>query len=146
MLALVLALASTGVAGAVESFATSPLVISSGERKHAFVVELAATEAQRARGLMCRRRLAPDRGMLFLYDRDQVVRMWMKNTFIPLDMLFIDRDGVVVRIHERAVPGSVRAISSGKQVRAVLELVGGTASRLGIEVGDRVRHAVFGKR
>lgn len=131
--------------GALESFTTSRLVISSGEGEHAFTVELATTPEQRAQGLMWRRRLEPDRGMLFLYDRDHVIRMWMKNTLIPLDMLFIDRDGIVVRIHERAIPRSVRAITSGTRARAVLELAGGTVARLGLGVGDRVRHPAFGE-
>lgn len=95
---------------------------------------------------MWRRSLGRDRGMLFLYARDQVIQMWMKNTLIPLDMLFIDRKGRIVRIKERAVPRSLRAISSGQRARAVLEVRGGTASRLGLRPGDRVLHESFGNR
>ncbi len=136
----------TAAATALEMFAVSPLAISSAGKTHTFTVELAVTEAQRAQGLMWRRRLAPDRGMLFVYRRQRVLSMWMKNTLIPLDMLFIDRAGVIVRIHERAVPGSLRVISSGKRARAVLELNGGTVSRLGLRPGDRVLHQALGTR
>jgi uncharacterized membrane protein (UPF0127 family) len=135
-----------GTAQALETFATSRLAISSAGKNHTFTVELALTDAQRALGLMWRRRLAPDHGMLFVYRREQIVTMWMKNTVIPLDMLFIDRAGHIVSIHERAVPGSRRVISSSKRARAVLELNGGTASRLGLKPGDRILHSTFGTR
>lgn len=115
---------------------------ASGET-HAFTVELARTPAQLAQGLMYRRTLPRDAGMLFLYGRDSVVTMWMKNTLIPLDMLFITRDGRIVHIAERAVPGSLRTISAGRPVAAVLELNGGTAARLGIREGDQVVHPAF---
>lgn len=147
--ALMVAAASLVLAGgafALESFPTAPLAISSAGQTHRFTVELAVTRAQRAQGLMWRRRLEADRGMLFLYPRERIIQMWMRNTLIPLDMLFIDRKGTVVRIKERAVPGTERAISSGGRARAVLELRGGTASRLGLRPGDKVLHEAFGTR
>lgn len=110
---------------------------------HRFVVEVAASQADRARGLMFRREMAANAGMLFDYGTEQPVSMWMKNTYIPLDMLFISRQGRVVNIAQRAVPHSLRPISSAAAVRAVLEIVAGTAERLGIKPGDQVRHAIF---
>jgi len=147
--AFVLALATfvlAGTAPALETFPTARLEISSAGQTHDFTVELAVTRVQRAQGLMWRRRLKAGRGMLFLYPRDQVIQMWMKNTLIPLDMLFIDRKGTVIRIKERAVPGSLRAISSGQRALAVLELRGGAVSRLGLRPGDKVLHEAFGTR
>jgi uncharacterized membrane protein (UPF0127 family) len=92
---------------------------------------------------MYRRRMARDAGMLFLYKRSAPVQMWMKNTLIPLDMIFIAADGRIVTITERAVPRSLETISSGVPVIAVLELNGGTVSRLKIAVGDRIFHPAF---
>jgi len=110
---------------------------------HFFLVEIAETPEQRAQGLMFRRQLEADVGMLFLFGGSQVRGMWMKNTLIPLDMLFIDEEGKIVRIEERTVPHSERAIISGEPVAAVLEVNAGTASRLMIKPGDRVRHPAF---
>lgn len=110
---------------------------------HVFDVELAATGEQRMVGLMHRKELAPDRGMLFDFDGEQHVSMWMRNTYISLDMLFIAADGRIVRIAERTEPLSERTIPSGVPVRAVLEIVGGTSQRLGIAPGDRVAHRIF---
>lgn len=126
------------IAQAPEPFATAPLEIVTEGGRHGFTVELALSDAQRARGLMFRRMLAGDRGMLFLYPVPTVIRMWMKNTLIPLDMLFLDEGGRVVAIHQRAVPGSLRVISSGVAASAVLEVAGGTVERLGIRTGHRV--------
>jgi len=110
---------------------------------HDFLVEIAETPEQRAQGLMFRRQLEADVGMLFLFGGSEVRGMWMKNTLIPLDMLFIDEEGKIVRIEERTVPHSERAIISGEPVAAVLEVNAGTASRLMIKPGDRVRHPAF---
>ena len=93
---------------------------------------------------MYRQRLAADAGMLFLYPAARPVSMWMKNTLIPLDMLFIGDDGRILHIAERAIPGSTATISSMQPARAVLELNGGTAARLKIQVGDRVLYRTFG--
>lgn len=102
---------------------------------HAFEVEVADTPEERGRGLMHRDELAADRGMLFVFPRRERIAMWMRNTRIPLDMLFIDHDGQVLQIHERAVPYSEETIASRRRVRYVLELVGGSAERLGIGEG-----------
>ncbi len=147
LLALAFALApiGTGRGQMLESFATDSLTVVTGDgERHRFRVELALTAEQRAQGLMFRRKLARDAGMLFVYRPPQPVSMWMKNTPIPLDMLFIDRAGRVVKVAERAVPGSLRSIDSGGLVKGVLELPGGTAERLGIAPGARVLHSSFG--
>jgi uncharacterized protein len=118
----------------------APLTIETATGSNpVFQVELARTEAEREQGLMYREKLAPDAGMLFLYPTDRPVAFWMKNTLIPLDMLFIKRDGTVFSIVERAIPLSEATILSGGPIAAVLELNGGTVSRLGIKPGDRVR-------
>jgi len=125
-------------AQALETFKTSELTVLTAGGTHKFTIELALSEPQREQGLMFRRSLAPDAGMLFDMDAPQTVTMWMKNTFIPLDMLFVDRSGRIVDIHERAVPQSTDIISSRAAARYVIELNGGTAERLGIKIGDRV--------
>lgn len=107
-------------------------------------VEMAVTWAQRAQGLQHRKGLAPNTGMLFDYGHVQSVSMWMKNTYIPLDMLFIGADGVVVYIARNTKPLSLDRISSQWPVRAVLELPGGSVAHWGILPGDRVLHPIFG--
>ena len=124
-------------------FERSTLTIHTESGFHKFDVELATTPEQLSFGLMYRRSLAPNAGMLFDYNHSQKVAMWMKNTLIPLDMVFIDATGTVAHISERAVPQSLRTISSGVLVRAVLELNGGTVARLKIKIGDRIHHAIF---
>ncbi|WP_420348461.1 DUF192 domain-containing protein [Pelagibius sp.] len=111
--------------------------------RHVFEVEMAVSPDQRSQGLMFRHSMAATAGMLFLFERPEPRAMWMKNTLIPLDMLFIDEGGVIVRIQERTVPFSLQAISSGQDVIAVLELNAGTSSRLSIKPGDRVVHSAF---
>lgn len=111
--------------------------------RHAFTVEVATTPEQLAQGLMHRAKMAADAGMLFDFGSPRPVSMWMKNTLIPLDMLFIGADGKVVGLAQRTVPHSQTLIDSPGPVKAVLELNGGTASRLGIKVGDRVVHPIF---
>lgn len=103
-----------------------------------FGVELAETPEQRARGLMFRRSLAPDAGMLFLFPPGERPIMWMANTWLPLDMLFIAADGRIVDIFPNTVPQSRQTISSPHPANMVLELAGGAARRLGIEPGDRL--------
>lgn len=120
-------------------FDTAPLVIRTQDgRSHSFTVELALDEDQRAQGLMFRRAMAPDQGMLFDFGEVRRVMMWMKNTYLPLDMLFIGRNGRVETIRENAVPLSEAIIDSGKPVAFVLELNAGTVSRLHLTAGDRV--------
>lgn len=118
-------------------------IVTQEDVRHDFTVELAQSPEQRALGLMYRQELAEDHGMLFIYPRSNEASMWMKNTYISLDMLFIDARGRVVKIAERTEPRSLRAISSGRPVRAVLELKGGTAERLGLTAGAQVEHSAF---
>ena len=108
---------STGSAGE-SGVAANQLEIVAGEQRHAFKIEMAVTPDERARGLMNRRNLGADAGMLFDYGKARYVSFWMKNTLIPLDMLFIDRRGVIVNLHQRAVPHSLAPISSAGRVRA----------------------------
>ena len=130
-----------GRAGAAE---LSRLTIVSGQGAQTFNVELATTPDQMQVGLMFRQNLAPDAGMLFVYPSEQQVAFWMKNTVIPLDMLFIAGDGKIRRIVERTIPLSTAVIPSVDEVRAVLEVNGGTAARLGIKPGDVVHAAALG--
>jgi uncharacterized protein len=112
---------------------------------HAFSVELATNTAERAVGLMFRKELPEGRGMLFDFHDEQPVQFWMHNTYISLDMIFIAGDGRVVRVAENAKPMSDDLIPSGRPVRAVLEVIAGTARKFGIAAGDRVTGAFFGK-
>ena len=128
----------------LQSFATSELTIISATGPHRFTVEVAVTPAQMQQGLMFRRTMAADAGMLFDYKTPMVATMWMRNTFIPLDMLFVDAQGRIVNVHQRAVPQSLDVIAATGPVRAVIELNGGTAARLGIAPGDQVQHPIFG--
>lgn len=138
--------AVTALAQGLVSFPRSQAeVVTSAGKHHTFSVELATTHEQLTQGLMFRRTLAADAGMLFDFGEDRPVTMWMHNTLIPLDMLFVASDGRVVGIKERAVPGSSEIISSPQPVRGVLEVNGGTAHRLGLAPGDRVVHPMFGK-
>ena len=135
------------VSSGARAAGAEPLCIDAGSgTAHRYEVEVAATPAERAQGLMFRRSLAPRAGMLFDFGRDEIVRMWMKNTFIPLDMVFADRGGVVRRIARNTRPRSLDTISSRVPVRAVLEINGGEAKRIGLAPGDRMRHPVFGTR
>jgi uncharacterized membrane protein (UPF0127 family) len=128
----------------VERLATSRLTIVSASGQHQFNVEVAETPQQMTQGLMFRRTLAPDAGMLFDYKEPTMATMWMRNTLIPLDMLFVDARGRIVNIKERAVPLSLDMIAAVAPVRAVIELNGGTAARLGIKPGDEVLYPIFG--
>jgi uncharacterized membrane protein (UPF0127 family) len=141
VLAAVLAVAVAGLpARAVDP---GELVIETPAGSQSFTVELAATPGERSRGLMFRRSMRPDHGMLFDFETPQPVAFWMKNTPLPLDMLFIDGTGVVVQIEADTVPYSEDPIPSQQPIRAVLEVNAGTAKRLGIEPGAKVRHPIF---
>ena len=105
-----------------------------------FTVEVADDAAERSRGLMFRTDLAPMTGMLFVYERTAPVAFWMKNTLIPLDMIFADETGRVLRVHPMATPRDETPIPSGAPVRFVLEIAGGMAARLGLEAGAELRH------
>ncbi len=121
-----------------------PLVIMTRAGERAFMVELALTPEQQATGLMFRTELADNAGMLFVHDEPHELSMWMKNTYIPLDMLFISRDGAVSRIATMTTPLSEEVIASGGDVVAVLELAGGAAARLNIAPGDKVLSRALG--
>ena len=120
-----------------------PLTIATTSGEHVFQVEIARNEAEREKGLMFRRFMPADRGMLFEFDAEEPVTFWMKNTYIPLDMVFIARDGVVTRVVDRAEPLTETPIPSGAPCAAVLELNGGVAARIGLKAGDKVRHPFF---
>ena len=118
-----------------------PLTVQSQSGAHRFTVEVARTPEQQAQGLMHRQSLAPDRGMLFPYDPPQPASFWMKNTLIPLDLIFIRADGTVALIAANTVPMSLDPIPSLEPVAAVLEIAGGRAAELGIQAGDKVNWA-----
>jgi uncharacterized membrane protein (UPF0127 family) len=145
LLPLLLLVASGGLAVAqLAQFPTAELTVVTAGGSHKFTVELATTPAQMEQGLMFRRSLAPDSGMLFDFKTPSMATMWMKNTLIPLDMLFVDEHGRIVNIAERAVPESTDTIAAAAPVRAVIELNGGTVARLGIRPGDQVVFPIFG--
>jgi len=145
---LSLALLSLAAATAIRAQAADlqPLEIATKSGVHTFSIELVDTDETRARGLMFRRELPEGYGMLFDFGREQPIAMWMENTYIPLDMLFIRADGRILRIAENTEPMSRRTIPSGGPVLAVLEVIGGTARKLGIAPGDRVAHPIFRRR
>jgi uncharacterized membrane protein (UPF0127 family) len=137
----IMALLSVGLTPATAQvrFEKQPLTIETrAGARHQFTVELAVDPQQREQGLMYRKQMPTDHGMLFDFDEARPVSMWMRNTLIPLDMLFLDDKGVVTHLHEGAVPLSEAIISSGGPVRYVLELNGGAVKTLGIKPGDRV--------
>jgi uncharacterized membrane protein (UPF0127 family) len=143
----VLSCASCRADGSAEpslaNFAKSSVTLESSSAKHVISAWVADNDARRAQGLMFVKSLAPDTGMLFIYPEAQYVSMWMKNTYVALDMLFIDRDGRIVNIAENTRPLTLGTISSSAPVLAVLELPAGTVKRLGLRPGDRVHHATF---
>jgi uncharacterized protein len=123
---------------------TEPLaIVTKDGQRHSFRVEVARNDADRAQGLMYRRSMPADHGMLFDFGKVEPVAMWMQNTYLPLDMLFIRPNGVIARIAANTEPLSTRTIPSGEAVLSVLELNAGTAARLGVTPGDRVEHPLF---
>jgi len=133
-------------AGLSYSAGTQPLEIASKTGVHVFSVEVVDTPEDRARGLMYRKELPEGQGMLFDFKEDQDVAFWMKNTYVPLDMIFIRGDGRILRIAENTEPLSERLVPSGGPIRGVLEVVAGTAKKLGIAPGDRVAHSIFSRK
>jgi uncharacterized membrane protein (UPF0127 family) len=121
-----------------DSQSDSTLIIATRDAQHRFTIEIARTPDEMERGLMFRDRLPPDHGMLFLYEDDRRVSFWMKNTLIPLDIIFIRPDGTIARIAANTTPMSLEPIPSLEPVSAVLEIAGGRAAELGISEGDRV--------
>lgn len=118
---------------------TVPLTITSGSRVHRFTVEVAASEAEQARGLMGRTTLGPNEGMIFPFRQPKFASFWMRDTLIPLDMVFIRAEGSIDRIAENTIPNDETPIASGGEVAAVLELAGGSAARLGIDESAIIR-------
>lgn len=133
------------VAAALADAPLETLTFETAGGARAFQVEVADTPEKREVGLMYRRSMAADHGMLFDFDRPQTISMWMQNTYVSLDMVFVSREGRVTRIAENTEPLSTRVISSGGPVRYVVELVAGTAKRIGLKPGDRVEHPRIGR-
>ncbi|MCV6584673.1 MAG: DUF192 domain-containing protein [Marinibacterium sp.] len=109
----------------------------------AFAVEIADDARERSRGLMFRDSMPRGAGMLFIYEQPVAASFWMKNTLIPLDMIFVDPTGVVTHIHHNAIPGDLTQIDGGSGVLVVLEINGGLARRYGLSVGDQLQHPAF---
>ncbi len=116
------------------------VTVVTAQARHVFKIELAATPRTRRLGLMHRRQLAPNAGMLFIFPNPGRLSFWMKNTLIPLDMLFLAEDGRIVNVHHNAQPHSLAPITSEAEALAVLEINGGLSRSLGIAAGDRVLH------
>ncbi|MEL7110734.1 MAG: DUF192 domain-containing protein [Pseudomonadota bacterium] len=137
-------LLAISLSAAADPMDVTPLTIVGADASHAFTVEVADDRDEISFGLMERESLDADKGMLFDFDPPREPAMFMKNTLIPLDMLFISEEGVIEMIARNTVPGSLRTISPGVPVRAVLEINGGQAAELGILPGDTVQHTLFG--
>jgi len=141
LLVLVFPFSLSAFAAGAQTLDKLEIITASGI--HEFSVELASNDAEREKGLMYRRFMPPDRGMLFDFKREEPVMFWMKNTYIPLDMIFLSRAGVVTNIAANAEPLSERLIPSGGPCYGVLELNGGAAASIGVRPGDKVRHPIF---
>ena len=137
-----LALCTLGGFGA-RAASIQPLEIVTKNGVHVFSVEMATTDAEREKGLMYRKELPDGKGMLFDFSPEQQISMWMKNTFISLDMIFIRADGRILRIAQNTEPLSTKIIPSGGLATGVLEVIAGTAQKYGIQPGDRVAHPLF---
>lgn len=137
-------LVATGAGAAAGECRADRIELRGDWGRAAFSVEVADTMESRSRGLMYRERLARGAGMLFVYERPQRVFFWMKNTLIPLDMIFMDARGVVTRVHENARPRDETPVDGGEGVRFVLEINGGLARQLGIGPGSEARHPAIG--
>ena len=136
--------ATLQVAAAADTdFSRSTLEIISAHGRQGFNIRMADTPARQERGLMYETRLPADEGMLFPQQQPQIMSMWMKNTYIPLDMLFIDSRGRIVCLLANTKPQSLNILTCAKPVKAVLEIGGGEAAERGIRVGDRAVHAIF---
>jgi uncharacterized membrane protein (UPF0127 family) len=146
-MAVVAAIALCAVAASsAQAASVQPLEIVTKNGVQVFSVEMATTEQEKETGLMYRKELPDGKGMLFDFSPEQQISMWMKNTYIPLDMIFIRADGRILRIAENTEPQSTRIIPSGGLAKGVLEVIAGTAKKYGIEPGDRVAHPLFNGR
>jgi uncharacterized membrane protein (UPF0127 family) len=143
--AVVVAFGALSFAGA-RAASVQPLEIVTKSGVQVFSVEMATTEQEKETGLMYRKELADGKGMLFDFSPEQQVSMWMKNTYISLDMIFIRADGRILRIAENTEPLSTKIISSEGLAKGVLEVIAGTAKKYGIAPGDRVGHPLFNGR
>lgn len=140
-----LAVAQPGMDRPQPRLAEEPMVIVTRDgTRHVFRAEMALQPQDQMIGMMFRTSMAPDEAMIFDWGAPRESSMWMRNTLIPLDMLFVAADGRIHRIHERAVPQSLATIDSRGPVRATIEVPGGTAERLNLRVGDRVLQRIFG--
>ena len=128
---------------AARAASLQPLEIATKSGVQVFSVEMATTEEEKQIGLMHRKELPDGKGMLFDFSPEQQISMWMKNTYISLDMIFIRADGRILRIAENTEPLSTKIISSGGLAKGVLEVIAGTAQKYGIQPGDRVAHPLF---
>jgi uncharacterized membrane protein (UPF0127 family) len=138
--------AATPTPTQLKDFPRDSLVIQRSSGRDLFQIWVATTPAQHEQGLMWVRQLAPDQGMLFLLESPRPMTMWMKNTYVPLDMVFADEAGRIVGIARNTTPLSTALISSPSNVAAVLEILAGESNRRGITVGDRLVHPAFGNR
>ena len=146
LLAVFVAALVSFASNGAQAASVQPLEIVTKSGVQVFSVEMATTEQEKETGLMYRKELADGKGMLFDFSPEQQVSMWMKNTYIPLDMIFIRADGRILRIAENTEPLSTKIISSGGLAKGVLEVIGGTAKKYGIAPGDRVAHPLFNSR
>jgi len=144
-LAAILVVGCAVASAPVRAASFQPLEIVTRNGVQVFSVEMATTEEEKQTGLMYRKELADGKGMLFDFKPEQEVSMWMKNTYVSLDMIFIRADGRILRIAESTEPLSTKIISSGGLAKGVLEVVASTAQKYGIQPSDRVAHPLFGK-
>ena len=144
--AAIVVLVTLCVNPAAQAASIQPLEIATKSGVRVFSVEMATTEEEKQTGLMYRKELADGKGMLFDFSSEQQISMWMKNTYISLDMIFIRADGRILRIAENTEPLSTKIISSGGLAKGVLEVIAGTAQKYGIQPGDRVAHPLFSRR
>jgi len=119
------------------------VVVTTDQGDITFATEIATSDETRSRGLMFRRSMGEREAMMFYWQDPRVVSMWMRNTYIPLDMLFVAADGIVVHVESNTVPHSLDVISAGREVSAVMEIVAGSAAKLGIKPGTRLIHRFF---
>jgi uncharacterized membrane protein (UPF0127 family) len=128
-----------------QRLAVEPVTVATDNGNLSFSAELATNDKERSVGLMFRRSMGEREAMLFYWKQPEPVSMWMRNTYIPLDMLFVDADGTIVHIAANTVPHSLEVISAGRDVSAVMEINGGTAARLNITAGNRLLHRFFNR-
>ena len=144
LVAAPMAIAQTAKDDVVDFGPPVPLIVASEDTTHRFMIERAVTLDQQARGMMFREKMDPDSGMLFEFDEPKIATIWMKNTPLPLDIIFVRSNGKILKIEHMAQPYKLRSASSEAVVAAVLELQGGRSKELGIMPGDIVQHEFFG--